>query len=67
MPVEFFNPLRNVAVGGNLNVEDIAHRSHHLGGIVGLALRSAGSCPMELNLRPASVIRRQQAARQRPA
>jgi type IV pilus assembly protein PilM len=67
MPVEFFNPLRNVAVGGQLGVDDVVHRAHSLGGLVGLALRSGSSCPMELNLRPASVIRRQRQARQRPA
>lgn len=67
MPVEFFNPLRNVKVGPTLNVEDIGHRAHTFGGIIGLALRRAASCPMELNLRPASVIRRETQARQKPA
>src|SRR4051794_28869277 len=67
MPVEFFNPLRNVTVSPSLNVEELGHKAHTLGGLVGLALRSVSSCPMELNLRPASVIRRQQATRQRPA
>jgi type IV pilus assembly protein PilM len=67
MPVEFFNAMRNVAVGGSLNAEEMGHRAHTLGGIVGLALRGAVSCPMELNLRPAGVIRRERQARQRPA
>jgi type IV pilus assembly protein PilM len=67
MPVEFFNPLRNVRVGGKLNVEEIGHKAHTLGPIVGLALRNGISCPMELNLRPASVIRRETETRQRPA
>jgi Tfp pilus assembly protein PilN len=67
VPVEFFNPLRNVTVSSSLNVEEIGHKAHTLGGLVGLALRSVSSCPMELNLRPAVVIRRQQTARQRPA
>lgn len=67
MPVEFFNAMRNVAVAGSLNAEEIGHRAHTLGGVVGLALRAAVSCPMELNLRPASVIRRERQARQRPA
>jgi Tfp pilus assembly protein PilN len=38
-----------------------------LGGLVGLALRNVSACPMELNLRPESVIRREREARQRPA
>lgn len=66
LPVEFFNPLRNVTVGPNLNPEDIGHRAHTLGEMVGLALRSALSCPMELNLRPASVVSRQRTSEQVP-
>ncbi len=67
MPVEFFNPLRNVTVSSTLSVDEIGHKAHTLGGLVGLALRSVSSCPMELNLEPAGVIRRQRAARQKPA
>ncbi|MEQ1860032.1 MAG: Amuc_1101 family PilM-like pilus complex protein [Chthoniobacteraceae bacterium] len=66
LPVEFFNPLRNVAVGPNLNPEEIGHRAHTLGEMVGLALRGAMDCPMALNLRPASVVRRQRAVAQVP-
>ena len=67
IPVEFFNPLRNVTVSPTANAEELGHKAHTLGGLVGLALRRVSSCPMELNLRPAGVVRRQQAARQRPA
>ena len=66
LPVEFFNPLRNVAVAPNLNTEAISRSAHTLGELVGLALRSATTCPMELNLRPASVVRRHRLAEQRP-
>ncbi len=48
-------------------MEEVGHRAHTLGSIVGLALRNASECPMELNLRPASVIRRETESRQRPA
>ncbi len=67
LPVEFFNPLRNVAVGGNLNIEEIGRQAHTMGELVGLALRGTSSCPMELNLRPASVVRRHVLAERRPA
>jgi type IV pilus assembly protein PilM len=66
LPVEFFNPLRNVAVGSNLNVEDIGRNAHRMGELVGLALRGTSDCPMELNLRPASVVRRHQLTEKRP-
>jgi hypothetical protein len=37
-----------------------------LGELVGLALRSVSACPMELNLRPAIVVRRQELDKRRP-
>jgi type IV pilus assembly protein PilM len=66
LPVEFFNPLRNVAVGPGLNIEEIGRSAHTLGEMVGLALRGLLDCPMALNLRPASVVRRHRIAEQRP-
>jgi hypothetical protein len=66
IPVEFFNPLRNVAVGPGLNIEDIGRNAHRMGELVGLALRGTSDCPMELNLRPARVVRRHALAEKRP-
>ena len=66
VPIEFFNPLRNVAVTGAVDTAEVAKSAHLLGELVGLALRSATTCPMELNLRPASVVRRHQLERRRP-
>ena len=66
LPVEFFNPLRNVAVGNGLNIEEIGRSAHRMGELVGLALRGSSNCPMELNLRPRSVVQRQELARRRP-
>ncbi len=65
-PIEFFNPLRNVAVTESVALEEVAHSAHLLGEVVGLALRSRLNCPMELNLRPASVVRRQRLAQRQP-
>lgn len=66
LPIEFFHPLRNVAVGEGMNPAEVAHSAHLLGELVGLALRSATTCPMELNLRPASVVRAHELTRRRP-
>ena len=66
LPVEFFNPLRNVAVGSGLNVDEIGRYAHRMGELVGLALRGTSDCPMELNLRPARVVRRHLLAEKRP-
>src|SRR5881275_2600762 len=66
VPVEFFNPLRNVAVSEAVDAAEVAHSAHLLGELTGLALRGATTCPMELNLRPRSVVRRQELERRRP-
>ena len=66
LPIEFFNPLRNVAVTGAVETAEVARSAHQLGELVGLALRGAMTCPMELNLRPETVLRRQQMERRRP-
>ena len=66
LPIEFFNPLRNVSVSSNINPEEIGQQAHMLGELVGLALRSTSACPMELSLAPHSVARRQEMAARRP-
>jgi hypothetical protein len=64
--VDYFNPLANVSVASNLDVESVGRDAHTLGEVIGLALRSAVSCPMELNLRPGSVVAAERVTQQRP-
>ena len=66
LPIEFFNPLRHIAVAECAAVEEITRGAHLLGELVGLALRSVSDCPIELNLRPAIVVRRQELEKRRP-
>ena len=66
VPIEFFNPLRNVSVAESGRVREISQSAHLLGELVGLALRATTTCPMELNLRPAAVVRRQELEKRRP-
>ncbi len=66
LPVEFFHPLRNVAVTPSVDAAELGRAAHLLGELVGLGLRSVTRCPMELNLRPATVVARQQLERRRP-
>ena len=66
IPIEFFNPLRNVAVAHSAPVKELTLSAHLLGELVGLALRSVSACPMELNLRSAVVLRRQALEKRRP-
>jgi type IV pilus assembly protein PilM len=66
VPIEFFNPVRNVAIANEADARQIGRAAHLLGELVGLGLRAVASCPMELNLRPASVIRAHEVERRRP-
>lgn len=67
MPVEFFNPLRNVTVANEAVAEAVSKNTPALGEVVGTALRALGNCPVEINLRPRKVVRDQAMARRRPA
>ena len=66
VPIEFFNPLRNVAVAERASADELARSAHLLGELVGLGLRAVTACPMELNLRPASAVRAQALEKRRP-
>jgi type IV pilus assembly protein PilM len=66
LPIEFFNPLRNVAVAPAAPVAELTHSGHLLGELVGLGLRTVTACPIELNLRPEKVVRRHDLEKRRP-
>ncbi len=66
LPIDFFNPLRNVTVAAGVDPEATGRAAHTLGELVGLAIRSASDAPMELNLEPASVTKKKQLARKQP-
>src|SRR5579872_2126505 len=56
VPVEYFNPLRNVQIDPSINLEDLARVAHSMGEVVGLGLRNLAPCPVELNLMPDSTL-----------
>jgi type IV pilus assembly protein PilM len=64
--VEYFNPLRNVALAPALNREELAKVAHMLGEVVGLGLRNVAHCPVDLNLMPKSSLKRQQFRQRQP-
>jgi type IV pilus assembly protein PilM len=57
VPVEYFNPFRNVQIDPAVNLEELAKVAHSLGEVVGLGLRNLANCPVELNLMPESTLR----------
>ena len=66
VPVEYFNPLRNVQLDPALNLEELARVAHSLGEVVGLGLRNLAHCPVELNLMPDSTLRWQSFNQKKP-
>src|SRR3974377_770993 len=57
IPVEYFNPFRNVQISPNVNLEEISRVTHSLGEEAGLRLRNLAHCPVELNLMPESTLK----------
>ncbi|MEO0454011.1 MAG: type IV pilus assembly protein PilM [Verrucomicrobiota bacterium] len=64
--VEYFNPLISVAVANEVNQSELAHDAYSLGEVVGLALRDVGECPVEIDLKPKSLIQERQKKGQIP-
>jgi len=66
IPVEYFNPFRNVQIDPSVNLEDLSRVAHSLGEVVGLGLRNLAHCPVEMNLMPDSTLRWQAFDRKKP-
>src|SRR5437763_956213 len=66
VPVEYFNPLRNVDRDPNINVEELQQVAHTMGEVVGLGLRNLAHCPVELNLMPDSTLKWQSFNQKKP-
>lgn len=57
--VEHFNPFRNVTVDPSIDLEDLGKVAHSFGEVVGLGLRNLAQCPIELNLIPKTIRKKQ--------
>ena len=66
LPVDYFNPFRNIEIGPALDLEELSKYAHSFGEVVGLGLRDLAHCPVELNLMPKSSIQRQRFAQKKP-
>ncbi len=67
LPVEFFNPLRNVAVGPEVDTALLKKSAHTLGECIGVGLRLSGiPCPLELDLKAPSLTKAATEAKRRP-
>lgn len=66
IPIDYFNALRNVTVGGGIDREEIAKSAHTLGELVGAALAATGEAPVELELAPVSVRAAREFSKRKP-
>lgn len=66
LPVEYFNPFRNIEIDPSLDLEELSKYAHSFGEVVGLGLRDLAHCPVELNLMPRSSLQRQEFASKKP-
>lgn len=67
LPVEIFNPLRGVQLDRSVKTDVANADAPFLGELVGLALRSSGGCPSEVELVPTAIANARDAARRTPA
>ena len=66
LPVEYFNPMRNVMVSKSVNPEVIQKEAHMMGELVGLGLRGIGKSSINIDLVPSSVEAERAADKRRP-
>ena len=66
VPVEYFNPFRNVQIDPSVNLEELSRVAHSFGEVVGLGLRNLANCPVEMNLMPESTLRWQALNEKKP-
>ncbi|HEY5741024.1 MAG TPA: pilus assembly protein PilM, partial [Terrimicrobiaceae bacterium] len=66
MPIEHFNSFRNVTVANQLIASQAEGKAHTMGEVVGCALRFLGNTPLEINVRPHSLVREQNLGKRKP-
>jgi len=66
IPIEYFNPFRNVDIDPSISREELARCAHFFGEVVGLGLRRLTKCPLEVNLLPRSIRARMLMEQKRP-
>ena len=66
LPVEYFNPVRNVAIGKGVDASVIQREGHLMGELVGLGLRGIGKSEINIDLVPVVVEQSRAADRRKP-
>ncbi len=66
LPVEYFNPVRNVAVGKGVDAAVVQREGHLMGELVGLGLRGIGKSEINIDLVPVAVEQSRAEDRRKP-
>ncbi len=66
LPVEYLNPVRNVAIGKGVDSAVIQREGHLMGELVGLGLRGIGKSEINIDLVPVVVEQARAADRRKP-
>jgi type IV pilus assembly protein PilM len=66
LPVEYFNPVRNLAIGKGVDPATIQREGHLMGELVGLGLRGIGKSEINIDLVPTVVELARAADRRKP-
>ena len=66
LPVEYFNPVRNVTIGKGVDAAVIQREGHLMGELVGLGLRGVGKSSINIDLVPMVVEQSRAADRRKP-
>lgn len=67
LPVDHFNPFRNVTVAKGATAELVGANAHQFGELVGSALAQIGEVPLRIDLLPESVQKERDLDRRKPA
>ena len=66
LPVEYFNPLRNVTLGKGVDTALVQREGHLMGELIGLGLRGIGKSVINIDLVPGVVEQSRAADRRKP-
>ncbi len=66
LPVEYFNPVRNVTIGKSVDPALVQREGHLMGELVGLGLRGIGKSAINIDLVPHVVEQSRSADRRKP-
>ena len=66
LPVEYFNPVRNVTIGKGVDAAMVQREGHLMGELVGLGLRGIGKSAINIDLVPMVVEQSRAADRRKP-